>query len=103
MKLRPVVVVIPSKFRVYHEFSTDSKRACETLPSGFVKALRSMCEQNEMPLLDLAPHLVKEARRALAEGEMLWWPDDSHWNNRGHQAAAEVVHRKLLKPMLAGR
>ena len=103
MKLRPVVVVIPSKSRVYHEFLADSNRAGQTLPSGFVKALRSICEQSEMPLLDLAPHLVKEARRALAEGELLWWPDDSHWNNRGHQAAAEVVHRRILKPMLAGR
>jgi hypothetical protein len=42
--------------------------------------------------LDLMPVLVGEARRAFeGSGATLWWYDDTHWNERGHEVAAAAI------------
>jgi lysophospholipase L1-like esterase len=47
---------------------------------------------------DLKPDLVTAARTAYAQtGALVWWPDDTHWNEAGHRAAADAVYEHLLR------
>ena len=44
----------------------------------------SFCRREGIAFLDLTPDLSRVA----AQGENVYFPDDSHWNARGHQVAA---------------
>jgi hypothetical protein len=50
------------------------------------------CRRKGIAFVDLTPDLEGEASR----GENVYFPDDSHWNARGHQVAAE-----RLAPLLS--
>ena len=50
-----------------------------------------MCADFSLPLLDLTPALRTAAARALAQGEFVFWPDDTHWNAAGIRAAADAL------------
>jgi lysophospholipase L1-like esterase len=56
----------------------------------------SFCRREGIAFLDLTPAL----ERAAATGENVYFPDDSHWNARGHQLAAEALARSLAEPTL---
>lgn len=109
---RLVVMFVPSKSQVYfpllvQAFSRASlRRALElSLPRDpwgvdVQRLTRNRLVQNELvgefcrrtgiPFVDLTPDLEREASR----GENVYFPDDSHWNARGHRVAAErlVAH-----------
>jgi lysophospholipase L1-like esterase len=90
-----VVVVTPPKEEIYSAIATGrTEQAGET--SGFAKAIAELCRKNGLPFLDLTPFFAKEAKRELDQsGALLWWSDDTHWNERGHELAAAVVHDHL--------
>lgn len=95
---RLMVVAVPSKEEVY-AWVLDQAPAWTSgaEPSGFSQVLNDLCRQSGIPFLDLKPKFVTESRRLFEEsGELLWWYDDTHWNNRGHQLAATLVHDELL-------
>ena len=113
---RLVVMFIPSKSQVYlplleRAFAPrDLRRALAfSLPRDpwgvDVKRLsRNRLVQNEMvggfcrtegiAFLDLTPDLSRVAER----GQSVYFPDDSHWNARGHQVAADRLARFLAEP-----
>jgi lysophospholipase L1-like esterase len=53
--------------------------------------LRDFCRREGIPLLDLTPAL----ETIVAGGRNLYFPDDSHWNARGHEVAAAELARFL--------
>ena len=53
-------------------------------------------EQN-IAFLDLTPYFQEEA----GEGAELYYPFDTHWNQRGHDLAAEIIAR-YIEDMLTG-
>jgi hypothetical protein len=61
--------------------------------------MRAFCAERGLAFLDLTP--VLEA--AVGSGRNVYFPDDSHWNAAGHDAAAAALAeflaaRGLLRP-----
>ncbi len=53
--------------------------------------MRDFCSEEGIPFLDLTPGLERE----VAAGTNLYFPDDSHWNAAGQEAAAAALARWL--------
>ncbi|MBD3271060.1 MAG: hypothetical protein GF384_00815 [Elusimicrobia bacterium] len=93
------VVLIPSKAEVYewlvngmHVLDKDFK------PSGYSKAINELCSIHNFAFLDLQPYLLQESVKLYTRyGELLWWHDDTHWNNHGHEKAADIIYSHMLK------
>lgn len=95
--LRPhlaAAVFIPTKYRVYAPLLDQPPG---DLPDAQQAYLSRACTDFSLPLLDLTPALRAAAARALAQGEFVYWPDDTHWNAAGIRAAADA-----LAPFLSG-
>lgn len=90
-----VVVVIPPKEEIYSAIATGRSEP-EGETSGFAEAIAELCQRDGLPFLDLTPFFAEEAKKELAQsGALLWWSDDTHWNDRGHELAAAIVHDHL--------
>jgi hypothetical protein len=95
-----VVVMIPAKEEVYSSILSGKSEPGDNQPSGFSQAVQELCQRDGLPYLDLKPFFLDEANKQLARsGELLWWSDDTHWNDRGHALAASIANDKLLAPM----
>lgn len=90
-----VVVLAPAKEEIYSSILTGRNEPNTERTSGFAKAIEELCRRNRQPYLDLTPLFAQEAERELASGHLLWWSDDTHWNERGNEFAAAVVHDHL--------
>jgi hypothetical protein len=84
-----LLVYVPVKFRVYRDL-------CESAADGYAGVwqlsdlparLQSWSERHAVPFLDLTPAL----REAAADGTLVFFPDDTHWNATGNAVAAEAV------------
>jgi hypothetical protein len=95
------VVMLPSKEEVYNWILRSKPFAeADAEPSAFSYVIRGLSEANGFQFMDLKPPLIAEARRLLPSGQLLWWTDDTHWNERGHAFAAETVYTGLLRRLL---
>jgi hypothetical protein len=98
-RLRVAVALVPSKEEVY-AWMLDAAPPWSTDPgpSGFSIVLRDLAAQRGFAFLDLKPALVAASRRVYeTSGALLWWPDDSHWNDEGQRVAAVAVSERLLR------
>jgi hypothetical protein len=101
--LRPhlaAAVFIPAKYRVYAPF-LDQPPA--DLPHAQWAYLSGVCVDFSLPCLDLTPALRTAAGQALARGEFVYWPDDTHWNAAGIRAAADALAPFLADLPQAGK
>ncbi len=88
---RLVLVYLPIKFRVYRDlcdFPKDGYGRTWTL-NNLPERLQEWSKEQKIPFLDLTEPL----KRAAARGELVYFPDDGHWNGRGNQVGAEAVAR----------
>lgn len=53
--------------------------------------LRDFCAENKIPMVDLTPALQGE----VDAGREVFFPDDTHWNEAGHEIAAREVAKFL--------
>lgn len=92
------VTVIPTKVEVYPwVLNEDPPWDAKSEPSGFSVAVRELSEAEGFPFLDLKPFLIDEAKRVFVDsGDLLWWYDDTHWNDKGHEVVAKIVYENLL-------
>lgn len=98
-KLKLIVAVVPTKAEVYPWVADES------VPwqpndhiSGFALAVQQWCTQNHIPYLDLKPDFINEAPNLYKHsGQILWWYDDTHWNENGQHLAAQIIYDRLLK------
>jgi hypothetical protein len=96
-RMTMAITLVPSKEEVY-SWVLDRSQPWSTndSPSGFSLALEELSEQAGIHYFDMKPYLIAAAREAFEEnGVLLWWHDDSHWNNLGHQVAASIVYHNL--------
>ena len=86
---RLVFVYVPTKFRVYHDFCEypDDGYGKVWQPNDLPSRMATWCKAHDIPYLDLTPSLTKSA----AGGELVYFPDDGHWNAKGHEVVARTV------------
>jgi hypothetical protein len=100
-----VILLLPSKEEVY-EWVVEGypPRTTNTKPSGFAAALGNFCRQNNLSFFDLKPSLMEAAKKEFEEsGELIYWADDTHWNEKGHGIVADIVYRAIFKSSATGR
>lgn len=111
------VVFVPSKAQVYlplleDAFGVDARREAvraaahdPAIPDyatlmrnrlALNGLMRGFCEAEGLPFLDLTPEL----EGLVARGANAYFPDDSHWNAAGHEAAASAIARWIGAPGL---
>jgi hypothetical protein len=87
--VRLLVAYIPTKFRVYREYTDfEATSPCHSwrtwdLPQRFA----ALCRAEGIDMLDLTPVLQEEARA----GRFLYVPQDSHWDRGAHELVAELL------------
>ena len=94
------IVLVPMKEEIYG-WVLDGTRPWSTpaAPSGFSLALAESCRDRGIEFFDLGGPLRARAReRYEASGQLLWWTDDTHWNEAGNAVVAEIVYRRVLRP-----
>ncbi|HVH31094.1 MAG TPA: hypothetical protein VNA31_05455 [bacterium] len=96
-----LVVLVPSKYRVYRPFVADPGRL--QVPDDSWDQVAGDLRAAGVSVLDLTPFLSAQAVRALEHGEYLYWLDDLHWNARGIAAAAAVIQEQWRLPASACR
>lgn len=87
LDLKVLVAVAPTKEQVYVQKSEG--------PSLFSNLLREQASALDFDFLDLKPNLVKEGADLLNERTLLYWRDDTHWNEFGHQVVAQAIAAHL--------
>jgi lysophospholipase L1-like esterase len=97
-QIATLVVVAPTKDRVYPTSADGSVTPGGLAESttGFAAEVNDLCDTHELPCFDLLPPLSAEAARLWEESrELLWWRDDTHWNEHGHAVAAAAIAEHL--------
>jgi len=94
------VVFVPAKEEVYRWILDGSAAPVDnTGQSGFARAVEERCQVEGLPFLDLTPLFVAQADKEFTQsGRLLWWADDTHWNENGNEFAASVAYRFLSAP-----
>ncbi len=84
-----ILAFVPTKFRVYRDF-------CEFPADGYGRTwqpndlperLATWAKGQGIAYLDLTLPL----QEAAAQGELVYFPDDGHWNAAGHEVVAEAI------------
>jgi hypothetical protein len=96
--LKIVIVVLPTKGEVYPWVLHRRNQLTEDVgPSGFSQAVFSVCEGLHLPCFDAKPYFMQTAgRRWTSHGELLWWRDDTHLGEHGHEVLAEFIAHEIL-------
>jgi hypothetical protein len=88
------LVIVPDKLTVYGPLLSDPPpgwREGEALLGEFERSARA----RDITVVNLAPALIAHARQALDASVTIYWTDDTHWNPRGIEVAAEVIVEAL--------
>lgn len=94
-----VIVLIPEKEQIYHEYIPRDAYPRDTeWPSSVFEKLAPALHESGIIVVNLLPAFQAAARR----GEMIYWSDDTHWNERGLQIAAEEIV-KVIRAERTGR
>jgi hypothetical protein len=97
--VRVRIIVAPSKEEVF-SWVLDGLPAWTAADStsGFSRAVCNLAAALAFECLDLKPLFLRESRQLYeSTGEILWWYDDTHWNNRGNALAAAAIADAFLK------
>jgi len=95
------LVIIPSMVQVSRaqqpflkraNFTIDDKMFSSTKPQ---RMLRSFCFKHNVMALDLLPFLKKLPAK---DRQRLYWKNDDHFSDLGHQVAFEIIQKRLLDP-----
>jgi lysophospholipase L1-like esterase len=92
------VILLPTKGEVYRWLLDEREPVREDSdPSGFAEAILEACDRLGLRCFDSKPYLVERARLLLQEsGSLLWWRDDTHLNDHGHEAVAAFIAEQVL-------
>jgi hypothetical protein len=101
----PLVLYIPTAAQIYAQYSTaqsgshwrDIREWQIAVRQNTEAAVRLTVEQAGLKFVSLSPVFAKAA----AEGRMLYYPLDAHWNVEGREVAAQFVADILKQGYLA--
>jgi hypothetical protein len=96
------IYFIPTNYRIYYRVLEGAQ--APALPDANWTYLKNLCVREEIRCTNLTPAMVHASDALLAKNELLWWPDDTHWNRNGIAVAARVVAETLKRgdPALGG-
>ena len=81
---------IPTKYRIYYPLIEGRDK--EPLPNANWKAFSSIAKKLEIPVTNLTPVFIQEAKKHFFRNEQfVFWKDGNHWNVKGIGIAAQVV------------
>jgi len=88
-----LILVVPNKYLVYRQLIQHAPRQSHgpSRASRYEDALH----QAGIRVLNLEHVFIPEAEAALQRGELLYWPDDTHWNSNGTRLAAQALAQAL--------
>ena len=89
-RLDLLVVLVPSKYRVYRPFLVDQRPVGQGA-DDYLDRLERELRAAGVSVLNLTAVVSAEAVRSLERGEYLYWLDDIHWNARGIALAAAEI------------
>lgn len=89
------VYFIPTNYRIYYE--RIEHQPLSNLPDAKWKYLSALCQREGIACTNLTEPMRRAADRLWTRGELLWWPDDSHWNGQGIAVAAQAVQATLRR------
>lgn len=88
-----VVLYIPPREHVYWPYLEPLAIDLDVEQLDTVEAqLAELCDRYGISYLNLLP----EFRARALDGEMLYFPQDGHWNARGHALAGQLIYDYLL-------
>ena len=94
--LRLFVAVLPTKGEVYRGILDGRPPLPEdNAASGFSEAVFGICKNLELLCVDPKSWFIKDSKPLLEAGEMLWWRDDTHLNEYGHESLARFIAKEL--------
>lgn len=101
--ITPVLVFIPSSTHIYLPYGLPSGNypgwpsfKDQLKASGHLEdAVRETAETLKLDFVDLTPNFKKSA----AEGQVLFYPHDTHWTETGRALAASVIRNGLARLM----
>ena len=93
------LLLFPCKEEIYSWVLKDAPPwATEDTLSGFSVALNRLCIKYNIDFHDLKPFFVERSKRVYKDSaELLWHNDDTHWNGKGNEAAADFILKHVLK------
>ncbi len=96
--IKPVVVLAPSKEDVYSWVPSESSPwSADMRDSSFSHSIRDMCAAEGIPFGDAKSYFIEESRRLFeSSGKILWWYDDTHWNDEGQALFARWIQEQFL-------
>lgn len=87
-----VVVLIPDKEQVYRErLPASLGTASGPFPDSALNGIEKGLKDGGVRVVNL----LAPFRAAAQKGELLYWPDDTHWNSRGMDLAATQVGESI--------
>jgi hypothetical protein len=96
--LTTVVVLFPAKEEVY-DWVVDGHQPWgrKSGRGGLAGALDESCREEGLMFVDLAPALTEAAEKEWQDsGDLIYWPDDTHWNEKGHAVVADIIHEAIF-------
>ncbi|MGH7182633.1 MAG: SGNH/GDSL hydrolase family protein, partial [Nitrospiraceae bacterium] len=92
------VLIMPTKGQVYRWVLDQRQPVPEDLqPSSFARSVLELCDRLHFRCFDLKAYLATEAIRMYrSSGELLWWRDDTHLGELGHEAMAAFISQHVL-------
>jgi hypothetical protein len=83
-----VVMLIPDKEQVYRELLPPSLgEAGGPIPDSTLNDIEKGLKNRDVCVVNL----LEPFRAAAQKGSLLYWPDDTHWNSKGMELAAQRV------------
>ena len=99
--ITPVVLYIPTALQIYAPYTTEASGS-HWLPvrdrqiaarENIERAIQVLADESRVGLVSLTPVF----QRAAAEGKMVYYALDSHWNTEGREIAAQFIADTLKK------
>lgn len=90
-----IIVLIPSKIQVEDKFWEKYKKyyknfeTSRTMPNDLIM---EFCKESNITCIDLLPEFLKEANKG-----GYYFNIDGHWNEKGHELAAERIYSYITK------
>jgi hypothetical protein len=94
-----IILLIPDKEQVYREYlPASAQQSGREIPESCFAALEDALRAEGIRVVNLLPAF----RAAAARGELLYWPDDTHWNDRGVEIASQEIAKEVLAAQARG-